>query len=50
MKPYVPPDCCPHVEPAGQSALVVHVERAPAGQLAAHSLTFVVLGVSALGR
>jgi hypothetical protein len=50
MKPYAPPDCCSHVEPVGQSASVVHVWRAPAGQEPAHSLTFVVLGVFALGR
>jgi hypothetical protein len=31
-------------------ASVVHVWRAPTGQLLAHSLMFVVLGVFALGK
>ena len=50
MKPYAPPDCDWQVEPVGQLASVVHVGRAPAGQLAAHSLMFFILGLLALGR
>jgi hypothetical protein len=38
------------VDPVGQLASVVHVWRAPAGHVLAHSLMFVVLGVFALGK
>jgi hypothetical protein len=38
------------VDPVGQLASVVQVWRAPAGQVAAHSLMFDMLGMFALGK